>query len=109
MQMRLLKMRSYTETHEWVEIVDGIATVGLTQDAVKEVGDIVYVELPIVGKSIKAGQEAVVVESTKAAVDIASPVSGTIVTINDLLKTNIKLLNQAPESAGWLFQVKVEE
>lgn len=100
-------MKSYTKTHEWVEIDNNIATVGISHEAVKEVGDIVYVELPKLGKAIQEGQEAVVVESTKAAVDIASPVAGTIVEINEALKTDIRLLNQSPESEGWLFRVKL--
>ncbi|MCE5293237.1 MAG: glycine cleavage system protein GcvH [Chlamydiales bacterium] len=98
-------MREYTKSHEWVDKEGNIATVGITKAAVKEVGDIVYVELPKVGKTVAVGQDACVIESTKAAVDISSPVSGTILSVNDALLTNIQLLNDLPESDGWLFKV----
>lgn len=100
-------MREYTKSHEWIDTDNGIATVGLTKAAIKEIGEVVYVELPSVGKSVAAGQEACVVESTKAAVDIASPVSGTICAINEALNSNISLLNTSSEAEGWLFQVKL--
>lgn len=98
-------MREYTKSHEWIDTENGIATVGLTKAAVKEIGEVVYVELPKVGKNVIAGQEACVLESTKAAVDIASPVSGTIAAVNQALITNINLLNSSPETEGWLFRV----
>lgn len=98
-------MREYTKSHEWIDTVDAIATVGITTAAVKEIGEVVYIELPKVGKSVTKGQEACVIESTKAAVDIASPVSGTIIAVNEALIANINLLNTAPESDGWLFKV----
>lgn len=103
-------MREYTKSHEWYESLDGdknVVTIGITKAAVSEVGDIVYVELPVVGKAVKAGQEACVIESTKAAVDIASPVSGTIIATNKALQSDISLLNRAPEAEGWLFQVQL--
>lgn len=101
-------MREYTKSHEWIDTENGIATVGLTKAAVKEIGEVVYVELPKVGKSVIAGQEACVLESTKAAVDIASPVSGTIAAVNQALITNINLLNSSPETEGWLFRVTLQ-
>ena len=98
-------MREYTKSHEWVDKEGNVATVGITRAAVQEVGEIVYVELPKVGKEVKVGQDACVIESTKAAVDISSPVSGVILSVNDALLSNIQLLNTSPESEGWLFKV----
>ncbi len=100
-------MREYTKTHEWVETVNGVATVGITKAAVVEIGQIVYVELPKVGKLVKKGQEACVLESTKAAVDIVCPVSGIILAINESLSSNIAPLNNSPEADGWLFKVQL--
>src|ERR1700733_12533043 len=79
-------LMKFSETHEWVEEKDGIATIGITHFAQKELGEIVYVELPEVGKSVKAGEEAAVLESTKAAADVYSPVSGKVIEINERLK-----------------------
>lgn len=97
----------YTGSHEWVEVADGIGTVGVSNYAQKELGDIVYVELPIVGKSVRAGDEAAVLESTKAAADVYSPVSGVIVEINQSLKDASELINQSPEKDGWIFKLKL--
>ena len=71
----------FTESHEWIEVANGIGTVGVTDYAQKELGDIVYIELPKLGKTIKAGEEAAVLESTKAAADVYSPVTGTIIEV----------------------------
>ncbi len=100
-------MKKYTETHEWIEIQSDIGTVGVTQYAQKELGDIVYVELPQVGKSIAAGKEAAVLESTKAAADVYSPVSGTILEVNSKLSQASELINQSPEVDGWIFKIKL--
>ena len=97
----------FTETHEWIDVKDGIGTVGVSHYAQKELGDIVYVELPKMGTSVKAGEEAAVLESTKAAVDVYSPVSGTIVEINTLLSSSSEIINKFPESEGWLFKIKL--
>ncbi len=100
-------MREYTKSHEWIDLEGSVATVGITKDAVKEVGEIVYVELPKVGRPVEKGQEACVIESTKAAVDISSPVSGTILAVNEALMANVNLLNTSAETEGWLFKVTV--
>lgn len=98
----------FTETHEWIELEEGnIARVGITAYAGKELGDIVYVELPIVGKQVMAGGEVAVLESTKAAADIYSPVSGTIVEINQQLKSAPEWINQAPEKEGWIYKIRL--
>lgn len=97
----------YTPTHEWIQVADNIATVGVTNHAQKELGEIVFVELPKLGKTIKGGDEAAVLESTKAAADVYSPVSGEIVGINDALNTTPELVNKSPEFQGWIFKVKL--
>lgn len=98
----------FTETHEWIEIANGVGTVGITDHAQKELGDIVYVELPKIGKSVKKGQEAVVLESTKAAADVYAPVSGTIIAVNEALNLTPELVNTSSEDSGWLFKLNVE-
>jgi glycine cleavage system H protein len=95
----------YTETHEWIEVKDGIGVVGVTNYAQKELGDIVYVELPKVGKEVRKGKEAAVLESTKAAADVYAPVSGKIVEINSALSETSELVNSSPENKGWLFKI----
>jgi glycine cleavage system H protein len=98
-------MRKYTETHEWLEIADTTVTVGITEHAQQELGTIVYVELPKLGQELKAGEEACVLESTKAAADIYTPVSGTVMAINESLKMEAGLVNRAAENEGWLFRI----
>ncbi len=102
-------MRTYTKTHEWIDKEGDVATVGLTQAAVDEIGEIVYVELPQVGKSIQEGSEACVIESTKAAIDIVSPISGQVVAVNTALQDNVNLLNTSCEKDGWLFRIRVSD
>lgn len=97
----------YTESHEWINVNQDIGTIGVSEHAQKELGDIVYVELPMVGKTIKAGQEGAVLESTKAAADVYSPVSGTIVEVNELLREKSELINHSPEKDGWIFKVQL--
>lgn len=99
----------YSESHEWVETHGEIGTVGVTQFAQKELGDIVYVELPKVGKKVKAGEQAAVLESTKAAADVYAPVSGKIVAVNEALATSPELVNLQPEGDGWLFKLELED
>ena len=96
----------YTKTHEWIS-EDGI--IGITNHAQKELGDIVYVELPEVGKNIKAGDVAVVLESTKAAADVYSPVSGKVLEVNDSLKDVSELVNSSAENDGWLFKIELTD
>jgi len=95
----------YTESHEWIKIDQQVGRVGVSSYAQQELGDVVYVQLPKVGEKVMAGQEVAVLESTKAAADIYSPVSGEIVTINQKLLDNIGLLNTSPEQEGWLFEI----
>lgn len=85
----------FTDSHEWVEVENGIGTVGITEHARNELGEIAFVELPKVGEFLKAGQEAAVIESTKAAADIYSPVSGEVVEVNE------------DSQSKWLFKIKL--
>lgn len=99
----------FTESHEWIEVQEELGIVGVTNYAQKELGDIVYVELPTVGKPVKQGEEAAVLESTKAAADVYAPVSGHIVEVNEKLKNTSELVNQSPEKEGWLFKIKLSD
>ncbi len=100
-------MRQSTETHEWIEVNDTVATVGLEQKAVDEIGEIVFVELPKIGAQVQEGDEICVLESTKAAIDLYSPLSGTVVEVNETLKDSVSLLNSDSENKGWLYKLSV--
>lgn len=97
----------FTETHEWIVVNNGLGTVGISDHAQHELGDIVYVELPKIGKMVKAGEEVAVLESTKAAADIYSPVSGEIVEVNQSLIENPDQINIHPETDGWIYKIKL--
>lgn len=100
-------MKKFTDSHEWINVEGSTATVGVSQFAQKELGDIVYVELPTVGKRVNSGQEIAVLESTKAAADVYSPASGEIIAINEKLATAPELINKSPEDDGWLFKIRL--
>lgn len=85
----------------------GVGTVGITDHAQKELGEVVYIQLPRVGQKVRAGEEIVVLESTKAAADVYTPVSGEIIAINQKLAEHIHLINASPEEEGWLFKIQV--
>jgi glycine cleavage system H protein len=93
----------YAESHEWLR-ADG--TVGVTDHAQHELSDVVFVDLPEVGKVLEAGQVACVVESVKAASDIYAPVTGTVVAVNEGVRSNPALVNTAPYAEGWLFKIE---
>ena len=99
--------RYYTETHEWVTVEDGIATVGITDFAQGQLGDVVFLELPTVGREVEAGDTMGVIESVKAASDLYSPVAGSIVEVNDTLNDNPEKINQDPYGAGWMIKVRL--
>ncbi len=102
-------MKKWTDSHEWVEMENKeTGVVGVSHHAQEELGDIVYVELPTVGKTVKAGAEAAVLESTKAAADVYAPVSGTITEVNHALKASPELINKSPEKEGWLFKIRLD-
>ena len=100
----------YTESHEWVKVEDdGIATVGITDYAQSQLGDLVFVELPMIEDEMMAGCAAGVVESVKTASDIISPVSGQVVAINEALTAEPGTVNEDPYEKGWMFRVKMGE
>lgn len=100
----------YTPDHEWINIEDhDAAVVGITHHAQDALGDVVFVDLPEVGKTLKKGEVAGVVESVKAAADLYMPVSGEVVEINTALKDDPSLANSDPLGAGWFFKVKVAD
>ena len=97
----------YAKSHEWTRLSGDVATVGITDHAQHELTDIVFVELPAVGRTVKAGEACAVVESVKTASDIYSPVSGTIVEINPAVVQDPALVNSAPYTGGWFFKLKL--
>ena len=97
----------FTKSHEWIEVIGNIGTVGITQYAQRELGEIVYVQLPKVGTKVKAGQEICVLESTKAAADIYSPVSGKIVSVNETVVKEPELINRFAETQSWLYKIEL--
>ncbi|MEI6357598.1 MAG: glycine cleavage system protein GcvH [Verrucomicrobiota bacterium] len=97
----------YTKSHEWVRIAGDTATVGITDHAQHELTDVVFVELPAIGRKVKAGEAVAVVESVKTASDIYSPVSGEIIAVNDAVVQDPALTNSAPYAAGHFFQVRL--
>lgn len=98
----------YTATHEWVEVLeDNIAAIGITEHAQKLLGDIVFVELPEIGKEIQAKDDCGVIESVKSAADLYTPISGEIIAVNDKLDTSPELINQAPYKDGWIVKIKL--
>ncbi|EWG06996.1 MAG: glycine cleavage system protein H [Candidatus Aramenus sulfurataquae] len=103
----VLEDRYYTESDEWVKIEGEIATVGITDYAQKKLRDIVGVELPQIGREVKMGESVAVVESVKAAADIYSPLSGTVVEANEDLLSEPELINKDPYGAGWIFKLKI--
>jgi glycine cleavage system H protein len=101
--------RLYTEDHEWIAVDGDVATVGITGHAQEQLGDLVYVELPQVGRTVATGEEAAVVESVKAASDVYAPVSGEIVGVNDELMGDPALVNRAAEAEGWLMKIHLSD
>lgn len=99
----------YTEDHEWIRVEGETATVGITHYAQEQLGDIVFVELPEPGRSVKQGEEAIVVESVKAASDVYAPVDGEITEANDKLSEEPALVNSAAEGDGWLVKMKLAD
>ena len=95
----------YTKTHEWIKREAADATVGITAHAQEELRDVVFVELPKVGRAVKQGEAVAVIESVKAAFDIYAPVSGTIARVNDAVAKQPQLVNQDCYDAGWLFAI----
>ena len=100
----------YSKSHEWTRSDDeGTATVGITDHAQDLLGDMVYVELPEVGREVRAGEECAVVESVKAASDVYSPLTGEVVAVNEALADTPELVNKDPYGDGWLFRVRLAD
>ena len=98
-------MKYYSEDHEWIEVKGRVAVVGISEHAAEELGDITYVELPMEGDDVIVGDAICVVESVKAAADVYAPISGTIAAVNDALEDHPELINQSPESDGWIYKL----
>src|SRR6266481_9764317 len=99
----------YAKSHEWVRAPGGVASVGITDHAQHELTDVVFVELPAVGRKLKSGEACAVVESVKTASDIYSPVSGEVVKVNQAVVDQPALVNSDPYGAGWFFEVKLAQ
>ena len=101
--------RYFSEDHEWIDVDGNVGTVGITDYAQSQLGDITYVDLPAAGQAVKKGDAPCVVDSVKAASDVYSPVSGTIEAANDALADEPELVNSDAEAAGWLFRVTLSD
>jgi glycine cleavage system H protein len=99
----------FTEEHEWILVEGDIATVGITDHAQEQLGDVVFVEVPDEGKQFDKGDEAAVVESVKAASDVYSPVSGDVIEGNEALAEDPSLVNSDPEGEGWFFKLTLSD
>ena len=99
----------FTKDHEWLSVDGDTATVGVTDYAQAQLGDVVFVEVPDAGRAVAKGKEAAVVESVKAASDVYSPVSGTVTEANAALEGDPALVNSAPESEGWFFKLTLSD
>lgn len=105
--MKTPKELKYTKSHEWVKVEsDGTLTVGITDHAQELMGDMVYVELPEVGRKFDAGKECAVVESVKAASDVYAPVAGEVSAVNSAVADTPETVNKDPYGAGWIFKLK---
>ena len=101
--------KKFSKKHEWVSVEGDVATVGITKHATEMLGDIVFVEVPEVGKVIEQNNQAAVVESTKAASDVYSPISGEVIEGNKLIVDDPSSVNSDPEGASWFFKIKIKD
>ncbi len=101
--------RYFTDEHEWIDVEGESATVGITDYAQEQLGDIVFVELPEVGAALDKGGDAAVVESVKAASDVYSPISGEVTETNGALEEDPALVNSSPEEEGWFFRLSISD
>ncbi|MBV6650328.1 MAG: glycine cleavage system protein GcvH [Hoeflea sp.] len=102
-------MLKFTEDHEWLKIEGDVATVGITEHAAEQLGDLVFVELPEVGAKLDKGGEASTVESVKAASDVYCPLAGEITEVNQAIADDPSLVNSDPAGAGWFFKLKLDD
>jgi glycine cleavage system H protein len=101
--------KKFSKKHEWVSVEGDIATVGITKHATEMLGDIVFVEVPETGKSIEQNNQAAIVESTKAASDVYSPISGEVTENNKSIVDDPSSVNSDPEGASWFFKIKIKD
>tara|TARA_B100001123_G_C15222015_1_gene991641 strand:+ start:18 stop:392 length:375 start_codon:yes stop_codon:yes gene_type:complete len=101
--------KKYTKDHEWISISENIAIVGISNHAQESLGDIVFIDLPELGKEVSSGDEVSVIESVKAASDIYSPVNGKILEINDNLSNDASIINKDAENEGWIFKIELSD
>jgi glycine cleavage system H protein len=101
--------KKFSKKHEWVSVEGDVATVGITKHATEMLGDIVFVEIPETGKAIEQNNQAAVVESTKAASDVYSPISGEVTEGNKLIVDDPSSVNSDPEGASWFFKIKIKD
>ena len=101
--------KKFSKKHEWVSVEGNVATVGITKHATEMLGDIVFVEVPETGKAIEQNNQAAVVESTKAASDVYSPISGEVIEGNKLIVDDPSSVNSDPEGASWFFKIKIKD
>ncbi len=99
----------HTEEHEWIRMDDDIGTVGISDFAQEQLGDVVYVELPEVGKTVAQFAEVAVIESVKAASEVRAPVSGEVIEVNEALNDNPELVNSSPIGDGWFFKLRISD
>ena len=99
----------YKTSHEWVLLEGDVATIGISDHAQEELTDVVFVELPPIGKTVDAGDPTAVVESVKAASDIYAPIAGEVVEVNDAVEADPSLVNSDPYGSGWIFKVKIKD
>ena len=107
--MEIPKDLKFTENHEWVKVEGGQARTGITFHAQNELGDIVYVELPEVGRQVDKGEDFVVIESVKSVSDVYAPVSGEVVEVNKDLMDSPELINESPYEEGWLAVIEISD
>lgn len=99
----------YTQDHEWISVDGDVATVGITQHASEQLGDVVFVDLPAIGKTVEKGKEAAVVESVKAASDVYAPIHGEITDVNKAIAEEPSLVNSDPEGKAWFMKIKIAD
>lgn len=100
-------MEKFSKDHEWVRVDGDVATIGITRHATEQLGDVVFVEVPEVGRKVTAGEACAVVESVKAASDVYAPIAGEVVEANGEIAATPASVNEDPEGAGWFFKLKL--
>lgn len=104
---KIIDSLKYTDQHEWIKLDGDIATIGITDHAQGALGDLVFVELPEVGRTVKANENFAVVESVKAASEVYAPLSGEVIEVNTALSSTPEVINSAPYDAGWICKIRI--